>query len=414
MTTRYRELDSRVRIDGGITRVFWTGGEYTYEIFGSRGERVKCGDTVGEFDTDNGLSIDRSKSQFACLEGTHVEGPIARRIAKHCPVQGIAMYTIEDPRGQFGLPNFSEEATGWIGRMQPGKAHINLPATLGEARDIPQLITQFPDLVMRWGAARFGRNAGKAAKAAKVAQEAANALGSSFLWAKFGLSPTTRDLLAMLGLLEEFFKNLEGLLQLARGGSIKRSIRLSSPRIVCEDGNIHTHSAGLYTYHNRVRIIRMQDWVTSRWVPIFPWDYKFDKPSQLINKAMRQTLGLNPSGLLAAWWELLPWSWLVDWIARVQQQLQLIGGNSLGLRCESVCYCRTCTVDVYWHCTQIPEGIREVGRNFHQRVTKERFPLAGADISYDYTPSQPALSSGQAGILGALAAQFAGNINPRF
>jgi hypothetical protein len=408
MTTRYREIDARVRIDGEVERVFWTGGSYTYEIWGYRGRRTVCGDTVGEYETDNGLSIDHRLNLLSVMEGTYVEGPVARRNANHCPVQGIAQYSVEDPRGPHGLPNFGNEAVGWIGRMQPGEAHFGLPTFLGEAKDIPSLITQFPSLVRDWGMVRLGKHASKAEQAKKIAQTAASSLGSTHLWATFGVSPAKQDLLAMLGILEAFLRNLERLQSLAAGGSIKRSIRLSPYREVHEDGIFQTHSAGVSIKHIRVRVLRKTDWVTSRWVPIFPWDYVGDKPSSLVAKAMRQTLGLNPSGLLQAWWELLPWSWLVDWIANIQARLRLFGGNSLGLQCESLCYCRTCTVDVYWGLAEAPEGITFTGRDFHQRVTKERFPIAGADINYAYTPSLPALTGSQAGILGALVGQYLG------
>lgn len=405
MGARFREWDTRSSISGDI---YWPWINHSWPSSGTVGWLQRSDDIVGQRDQDNGLLLD--KRQWCCetLQGevlSTFDGSVVR-VANACPPTVIGGYSPPDPRVMFSLPNFEQEIDPWLSRMQPGEAQINVPQLFGEAAELPDLILHFPKLFKRWGESRFHRKAERAKELARLAREALRDSGSTYLWYQFGVSPSTQDALAMLGLLEAFLHALERLTKLASGKALKRSIRFAPQRLQYEDGLVTTHTAGIVTKHNRVRVYREQSWATSRWEPLFPWHHSLKSPRERVREAMRQVLGLTPSGLLAAWWELLPWSWLVDWFAKVQQMLNLYGGNTMLLKCASLCWCRTCTVDTYWHLAEAPKGIKSVGRSFHHRVTKERVALTGVGSSYANTSFQPGLTASQAGVLGALLAQY--------
>jgi len=410
MPSRSRSFDSR-RILNGSVKVLSTG--YTYRNVGALGESGTCDDVVGNREADNPLTVYRRIDAGEVLSGyvINAAGNKTRLVADLIPDGICAAFRPQDPRSMFPRPDFQVEAPAWVRRLMPLQPAVNLPAVIGESKDLPELITGLPEMILDWGRMRFGKHAGKAERAGKVARQAAQSVGTANLWYRFGMSPTVADALAMLGFMDSLRRALVELLALKHRGAVKRSLRLPPGRHLKEDGQMTTHSAGIVTRHNRVRVYNSRSWVTARWVPLIPGYYSSMGRDAIIDLAMKRLLGLSPSGLLDAWWELLPWSWLTDWFARIQRMLQLVGGLDLLLRLESFCYCRTVTMDVYWSPTSIPFDVKRTGDSHVCVVVKERIPLT-VDVSSVGDPSFRGLSPAQIGILGALASALIPTISP--
>jgi len=400
-------MPARVRDSDG--RDFWIGtikklsSGYVYSNTCFAGSWSHSEDTVGEYQKDNAFLVDRQRLVGGAVNG-YVTNPLGRthQVTNMVPDGIGALYQSPDPRTAFALPDFNVMAPLWVGRMMPLQPTVNLPLAIGESRDIPDLITGIPNLIRDWGRMRFGKNAGKAAKAARLAKEAAHTGGAANLWYRFGASPTVADVGAMLGLLDGFLKSFKDLLELARRGRLKRSLRLPPQRLQIEENNILTHSAGIVTRHRRVRVYVARSWVTTRWKPLIPGYYSSLSIPDMVEKAWQRAVGLSPSGLAVAWWELLPWSWLTDWFANMQRLLGLLGGLDLLLKLDGMCYMRTTWVDTYWHPTSIPAQL-EATDAYRYRGVKERIPLQ-VSVENVGSPSIPAFTGGQLGILGSLVA----------
>jgi len=219
------------------------------------------------------------------------------------------------------------------------------------------------------------------------------------------VKPTVADAMEVLGCLQQLLAAIRLLADLANGKQIKRSLRLSPQRTVIEDGVSTTHSMGPLIRHNRVRVYTEKSWVSSRWEAMLPGIHSFKSQEELVERAIRLVSGLTLSGLAEAWWELLPWSWLVDWIARVQELLGFYLTNPLMLKPVSLCWMRTSVVDVYWHCTEKPDWVTLHAQSFHQEVTKERIPCLTDAFEPHPFSALPGFSPRQWSILGGLAAQ---------
>lgn len=421
---------SRVRVTNGLvphTGHFRSSWGTTVAATHSQGTQVSTTDEVGHWDTDNLFLSDKRIRHLSLFEGELwnelSSPPWYKGVLEQFPIYGTNIAWL-DPRTPFALPVWAAVKEEWISRMLPGKPHVNLPAVIGEAKDLPSLVSHFPLVIRDWGKIAFGKslsgvkNAQQAALIArrfrrnrrlKAVKSVANALPSTFLWKEFGVDPTVSDAYAMLDLLDAILKAYEDLERIQRRGSLKRSLRISPRRLCVEDGLVTTQSTPFYARHNKVRVYLEKSWVTSRWEPLIPASLR-PPPStrEMVRRAKRQILGLNASGLALAWWELLPWSWLVDWLADIQSRLELYLGNHLLLKLVSLCYCRTSTVDVFWHATSVPTRASEVQKAHDVRIIKERIPVAywplgqgtGADA-----PSLPAFDGRQIGILMSIAAQ---------
>jgi len=212
----------------------------------------------------------------------------------------------------------------------------------------------------------------------------------------------------MLGLQQAIKANLELILRLLQGRAIKRRVRLPTQRKAVSTGPAITHSMGAMVYHSGLTTYWRESWVTARWAPTFftNWLLPVD-PDDIVGAAMRLASGMTSVGLFAAWWELLPWSWLVDWWANIGRYLAVYG-NSFALRLSSLCYMQTDRSTRYWMLSSAPSWITFTGPgDWVSTEVKTRIPLLGYMATpLPFPPVLPVLSNRQAGILGGIAEQF--------
>jgi hypothetical protein len=123
-----------------------------------------------------------------------------------------------------------------------------------------------------------------------------------------------------------------------------------------------------------------------------------------IKLARRQVLGLNWYEALPTAWELVPWSWLIDWFGNYGELLAA-RRNSMPMKPGLVCVMRTATARVNRHSVggfESDPWINYTRAGEEKQERKERYPLDGsAPLWFD--ASVPFLSKGKLEILGSLA-----------
>jgi hypothetical protein len=200
-------------------------------------------------------------------------------------------------------------ADGW-NRAKPGKPIVDLGQFLGELRNAPSV----PGLqAFRYfkGVAEGGR---------KSARRLSRSEAKEYLNAEFGWAPIVRDLQGLYKYQQTLAQTLA---QLKRdnGKGIRRSAELRSVNeneaTISQVNNLmypyvhpfyHENGSSFRTVTHRTT---RRDWFEGKFRYYIPDIDSRDWPF----RAKRALLGLNPSPSLL--WELLPWTWLIDWFVNI-------------------------------------------------------------------------------------------------
>lgn len=270
-----------------------------------------------------------------------------------------------------------------LGRTNLTKPSVDVPAFLGELRDVPRMFRMIGDSLVRTS-------------------------GNSFLSYNFGWRPFISDIRKMTTAVSQGNKLMVHLRKLLTSG-ISRSARLAYGT----NQEMRDLSYPLIEFDPTFRDV---DWKVDIWTESELWGYTrwfMPESARLLYKlddhllkaaALRTVLGagVHPSAV----WELIPWSWLIDWFADFQDILELLVYRPIPIDFGGggVCFKRHTIADVL--CVNPPEDFLDPHIGFlFNRVTKRRdiFSDAINTVSIPGT-SKLTLSTYQLSILSALVA----------
>ncbi|DAD52306.1 maturation protein [ssRNA phage SRR6960799_41] len=184
------------------------------------------------------------------------------------------------------IPSDAVIATDMAARTNPSRADIDLPVFIAELKDVPELIFD------------FGKSIVKAANKANLTLQ-------------FGWAPLLSDLNAML----HFVSLTE-----ARLAELKR-LRKSGLRRKRQFGTYTSHETTSWPWDSASQLsIPSKTYITRRckvWA-YCKWKPTLDMPktdAELLSLARKAVYGMTIDGVTM--WELIPWSWLVDWFSTV-------------------------------------------------------------------------------------------------
>lgn len=412
MATRTRTFDRRVQSSGTYTK-YGT----TYKPLRLLGESGKCTDVKPGWGADNALLVEYWRRECATFTGSTANLSVDKLVMT---LPGTSAYPVAD--AHCPIENWTELAFDGAARSNPQRPSVNLPAFLGESMDIPAMLMDLPKLLHTQGlsllqqamrpAVKRPKKLGKLGKAGKVlaaARKLGAEAGSQYVGAQFGWKPLIGDLTLMLDLQGSIAQHLGWLIGLKNGRSIKRRIRLKTTSVTVT-GNGLLESAAFLAAGNWTTVYRYERWITARWAPtpvltdlLIP---ELSDAQGLVNLAMQLSTGMTRMGLMQAWWELLPWSWLYDWWFNFGQLLAIVG-NSLALRLVSLCYMRTSRASRYYAVSSKPDWLHpDGGQTYDISIRKYRKDIRPYLALLPTVSTLPVLSGRQAGILTGLLAQY--------
>jgi len=190
------------------------------------------------------------------------------------------------------LPSDIELATQSAAQTNPSTPSVSLPVFIGELRELPARLL------------RKGRNRNPYSKNSSAAGQ-------------FGWQPLFSDFFSLLRFTEQVTKRIDTLDHLYnKGGSSAKGKTVSSHGYgQYTDFPFHTleaYIAGDVNYHTLV-----ERWAVCRWKPTHAG---LRSPSDLTAEARRAVHGWRVSP--ADVWELLPWSWFIDYFGNIGDYLQ--------------------------------------------------------------------------------------------
>lgn len=273
-----------------------------------------------------------------------------------------------------GIPSLSELALKAIANMNPNTPVVDFPVFLGELKDLPHMVKQIGDLI---------RSRGKKRPSAADAH----------LAYAFGWRPLISDLMKMISLTEATEKRQKYLQRLAKGTRIKRKLGSGSgdligPSTLTWAGATGSAVTGYYT---------SSDW-TAWYTAWAKYNGTIPSMDALHAAAFRAVVGMTGPSLSQAW-ELLPWSWLMDYFTNFGAYLQATRGG-LPFTWSNLCIMRRTVAERRDYVVFNPQKL-----DFQPGLRTSEFKERKV---FNYTPlpafRQQVLSWSQLAILGSLAA----------
>jgi len=329
--------------------------------------------------------------------------PYVGPVATTQPVFPVRSSLVTESSGAF-VDSLAFGAQGWK-RTRPGNPVANVATFIGEARDWA------PSLPRRLYNA-LGSLLAK--KQAAKRQEGFSGLGDAWLNVHFGWMPLLKDIRSMYELSQTLDKRLAQI-ERDNGKGIRRRTILrdsidktistqESPSVPFGFWNDAPpgHVSG-YSKVDRVTTVSDKIWYSARyryWIPDIG-------TNQWTNRARRALYGANITPEVV--WNLLPWSWLIDWFANIGDIVSNASSNAVdNLTADYAFVMRQRETTVTWEATtwwngrsdtsvQIQPGRASVVA-VDQTVTKARF----AASPFGFGTTFDSLSSYQLGIVAAL------------
>lgn len=320
-----------------ITGTYWNrnGNPQEQTLSALAGTTTTCDDVIGHtghlFGTqqylDNALLIVRWIQRVGVLNGekwvTVGSTPTLDKKFSKCPV-GLHP---NPPSASVAFPiptalAKSNYAYQIIGSTNPSVADISVPTFIGELKDVPGLIRSWGNLANL----QRGKAINKGAEA-------------HLMW-RWGVAPLISDIRKMLTVTQLVEKRFALLTRLQNGGVIRKRCSLSSSVIKEPDSNVVLQSEGAFITATASTVHTVKVWGSAQW-KMSSKALPLPRDSASKRKlAWRLVTGMTTWEAAATSWELLPWSWLVDWFVNFST---LISGanHAIEVTWANMCLMRT-------------------------------------------------------------------------
>jgi hypothetical protein len=352
----------------------WTSGRH----------HAKCDDSAGLPYSDSDLDIVKITCPDVRFDSTTWWN---KQFVDHCPwsAKQFDWYLTQL------VPNWDLLAAKAMANANPNTPGVDLPAFIGELKDLPMLMRSTRDIYSWYRKVRRGKI---------PPSEFHPTLGEANLSYSFGLRPMVSDLSKLFDFTESVRNRIAYLRRLEHGTKVRRSLG-SDERNFDYIGSSNERIA--YSIAHKDYLVlpnlssltgRTDYWYTMRLKLLDELPGNWDELMKL-GRDLEYGLYANIDSV----WELVPFSWLIDWFSNFGDLINQTRGRvryqhrDLNIMAESKLEC-TQTFEMKPGITQSGECQISVERKLrHVRTLPYAYP----------TFVKPLLSKYQVGILGSLA-----------
>jgi hypothetical protein len=277
---------------------------------------------------------------------------------------------------KFPNPTVSEmNQMAWdaLAKTNPSAPHVSVPTFLAELKDLPGMLkylrgvpkdlralyksfTLVPLALKSWG------------------QRVLYSIAQGHLTWRWGIKPMLSDLHKMINFCDAVERKYRQLDQLQQKRSIHTRVGMGSESL--EDAPVNTiiHSDLDVWKATRITRYTSKKWISVQWNTTGLSQIPFDGESKL-NLARRLAFGITGYEALATLWEVLPWSWFVDWFARIGTVIQA-NNNTLNLTHSKSCLMRTTTSETTFTLSQAGTWSTISSMPYAHQTRLQRWPIA--------------------------------------
>lgn len=345
---RSRSFDDRV----GHIGSYWTSiGPTTFYNGSSIGDFGTCDDVVGNYPAPNDLKITRIHHAHPELDGELYSsgGALIRKFSAY-PCDRDP--SIPSPATKFPvMTSLLKNNLAWeiLSNTNVSQPSVNIPTFAAELRDIPSMIY--------WWGKNIFRN-----------------VASANLTVKWGYRPLISDVLKLLQFQKLYNKKLAELEHLRDKRSIRKRTFLSKGRLVEGPTRLFINSQGVSIQADRTVVHSYRMWGSVNYKLQSDFVFPEKASDEMMYFTRRLLFGHNARGLLETAWELIPWSWLIDWFTGFGDVISATN-NTIPTTWSNICIMRTMRSDAYY--SIVPGAwqswVRLNGVPSENHVIKERF-----------------------------------------
>ena len=321
--------------------------------------RAQCSDYAGRPVSDSPLTITlRNRSHVEPINGHYDGGPEYSATAKNY-IPSLLRLGSDNHLTLSGMPSASSSMTTLLARTNPSRPDYVPLSLLQDLHDIPRMLKDVGRLITT-----------KKSKLFNVREVANQNLGFQFGW-----KPLFQDVKDLLDLQGHIHRRVGELHRLYEAHGLKRRIHLGR-WTESTQGNLSLDSVPIMSVDSTYSwSTKAERWGTVRWLPSVTLPVHRPSDADIIRQAKQVVLGLTLESTLKGAWDLVPWSFIVDWFTNISD-FALQYSNTVPAR---------------------PSGANIMTlteTTFHNRITRINLGYTGGDGSTYYTTKERYVGAG--------------------
>lgn len=349
----------------------------------------RCSDEVDGTRNPHALTIEHSHRLLYSISGHAKANPNNHWLYNGYPGLDIA---VTQPASQ-PAPSVNTSLSMALARTNPNRPTSDVLGAIVELKDVPAMVRNHWQRY--WKGVPKHMSTMRLRDLKRIPKDA----GDLYLTYEFGIAPMIRDFQTLL----DFQGNVEKKLNTLRNMRDKGS---TGGRAVAYEDRAESavqwrYLTTLYQETNQIEfkwVTTRKNWVTVNWIPTTP----LPPPSEAADEALARRLAYGQGVTLHTLWNLMPWSWLIDWFSSVGDIMSLTR-NALPVRHSGSCFMsRTSTHFMYVGQKAGPGKFSLTPSQYPQYDLKTRSVLGDSIPLPEF--NLPFLNGKQLGILSALTA----------
>lgn len=317
--------------------------------------RAQCNDSAGRPVADSSLLIAiKNNSWLVPINGTYDGGPSYHATAKDYFPTGLRSGGLIGHASLPTMPSASSSMTSLLARTNPSRPDYVPLTLLQDLVDIPKQL----------------KDVGRLIRTPKHKLNGAEEVAKQYLGWQFGWAPLFQDVRDLLDLQMHIHKRTGELQRLYDSRGLKRRIQLGRWANIAESNNTVESNPTLFVNVHTAWHTSARRWGSVRWLPTSIPAHR-PNDAEIIRKAQQVALGLSIESTLKGAWDLIPWTWVVNWFGNFGEYA-LQYSNTVPARPSSACI----MTETYTKCTYSVNSITQGyagGGGFANYTTKERY-----------------------------------------